>query len=68
MKDVIDILYYDFLTNPPEELEALHKENEALDVEAMRVAFAAGYAAAQRVQEAKYRLAVRNQQRAQETA
>lgn len=44
-------------------MNELLDSREGLDMEAMRVAFAAGYAAAQKVQTAKYLHAVQNHQR-----
>ncbi len=63
MNELINYLFHDFTTNPTAELNELLESREGLDMEAMRVAFAAGYAAAQKVQTAKYLHAVQNHQR-----
>ena len=78
MNEMLEYLFYDFLTNPAgdqmAELDKLQDgitaqlEAEGLDaqavaafkVEALQAGFAAGYAAAQKVQAAKYMLAARN--------
>ena len=63
MNELTVYLFHDFLTNPTDELNTLYETRDALDTEAMRAAFEAGYAAALKVQNAKCRLAVKNYQR-----
>ena len=64
MNELLIYLFHEFTTNPTEELnELFESREEGLDVEAMRVAFVAGYAAAQKVQAAKYLCAVQNHKR-----
>lgn len=65
MNELIETMLYDFLTDSKEVTE-LYESREALDVEAMRAAFYAGYAAAQKVQRVKVLHALR--QRTQATA
>ena len=66
MNELIETMFYDFLTGSKEVTE-LYESREALDVEAMRAAFYAGYAAAQKVQRVKVLYALRQRQRAQAT-
>lgn len=55
--ETCEVLFHLFLTTPSDELEALYGDGEAVDVESLRAGFNAGYAAAQKVQQAKIRLA-----------
>lgn len=68
MNELTETLFYNFLTTESKELDALYESRDALDIETLRAGFYAGYAAAQKVQRAKIRLAMQNIQRAQRTA
>lgn len=63
MNELIETMFYDFLTDSKEVTE-LYESRETLDVEAMRAAFYAGYAAAQKVQRVKVLHALRQQKQA----
>lgn len=67
MNELTETMLYDFLTDS-EEVTALYESRDALDVDAMRAAFYAGYAAAEKVQRVKILHAMRQHQRTQATA
>ena len=64
MNELIETMFYEFLTDS-EDAKNLYDTREALDVDAMRTAFYAGYEAAEKVQRVRILHAMRQQHTAQ---